>query len=180
MCQEAHTINTFQRFARLPVEGRLETIKRNKLCHNCLAPRHAKDCNSTINCRHCQLAASLLHNPSAASPSPLASTPPPASTSSIGCEQFVASHFSMNVQPSGVILATTLVCVATVFQRLVVRALLDQKSTHTFRTAALAARSIKQVDEYVGLNVCVQTSCHNTSFSSALFACGITTNKIIV
>ena len=98
---KVHTIYTCQRCAQLPVEGRLETVKRKGLSHNCLASRHrVKNCNSTINDRHCNSRHhSLLHKSSAAgatSPSPLASLAPPALTSSTGFEQIVSSRFSMN------------------------------------------------------------------------------------
>ena len=140
VCQEAHTIYACPQFAQKPVEGRLAAVKQKRLCNNCLSPGHLfKNCNSQINCRRCNLRHhSLLHKePSPAGFRAVAQSSAPPSP---GTEQNVSSHFSMSGPQAGIMLATARISVSNGSRSFVVRALLDQGSTHTFVTAALAKR----------------------------------------
>ena len=54
-CQSDHTLGKCEAFTKLPVQKRLEFVKSNNVCFNCLAQFHAyKSCKSKFRCRTCK------------------------------------------------------------------------------------------------------------------------------
>ena len=54
-CKESHYLNQCSKFKDLPIDSRLDFVKKNKLCSNCLKKAHiAKDCRYKITCTVCK------------------------------------------------------------------------------------------------------------------------------
>lgn len=55
-CKSDHSIYKCQSFREITVQDRINFVRKNKLCLNCLSSCHLlKDCNSKSTCRICQL-----------------------------------------------------------------------------------------------------------------------------
>lgn len=53
-CAGPHTIQRCKQYTRLPIELRETVVRRNRLCHNCLANSHRlSDCQSVVLCKNC-------------------------------------------------------------------------------------------------------------------------------
>lgn len=50
-CQDKHKIYNCEKFLNLPISERLETVKKQKLCFNCLRKNHSSD---KCKCGHCK------------------------------------------------------------------------------------------------------------------------------
>ena len=71
-CSGAHSIYTCDYFRKKSVSERLEFIKANKLCFNCLAKHQVNECKSQKTCSFCHLKVhSLLHDSSRSTKSKL-------------------------------------------------------------------------------------------------------------
>lgn len=134
ICSEHHQLHRCQRFLSHAATGRLEIVKRHRLCHDCLSSRHqVAKCPSLYCCRICSHRHhTLLHPPSDITAA--TTSPPPTASSSI-----VSSNQAVTHLPSSVLLATARVRVSSSHGRsTVVRALLDQGSTATLISENLA------------------------------------------
>ncbi|XP_065355424.1 uncharacterized protein LOC135949900 [Calliphora vicina] len=66
LCKANHTLRDCPSFISMGVAERINFVKQNGCCYNCLAISHGiKECHSTFTCRHCGgRHNSLLHRPS--------------------------------------------------------------------------------------------------------------------
>ncbi|XP_067129093.1 uncharacterized protein [Centruroides vittatus] len=63
LCKNEHSLSKCSRFTQMSTQKRIDVVKRNRLCFNCLTARHqAKTCMSLSRCRICgKLHHTMLH-----------------------------------------------------------------------------------------------------------------------
>jgi hypothetical protein len=53
-CKQSHSLYQCEEFLNLPINNRIDEVKRLKVCFNCLRPSHdAKSCRSNSTCKNC-------------------------------------------------------------------------------------------------------------------------------
>ncbi|XP_011708366.1 PREDICTED: uncharacterized protein LOC105463048 [Wasmannia auropunctata] len=148
MCPENHPLYKCKVFAKQSIDNRYNTVKSNRLCHNCFkSGHHTPACPSKSRCSHCQKPHhSLLHRDYATSSDAQNSNTPADSTNAPVASGSTASTAHALVQavppqlyaPRQILLATAWVNVHTCEGRTVrARALLDQGSTFSFISESL-------------------------------------------
>lgn len=147
LCSQMHMLFRCTQFARKSLNQRIEFVKQNRLCFNCLSSKHSlPNCPSKFSCRHCQNRHhTLLHKDSASSSNEKAAVAATAANASSASEPGDASSaiamsaIPLSITPSSVLLATARVVLGSPTGRtLSVRALIDQGSEVTFVTEHIA------------------------------------------
>ena len=150
-CKQEHSIYSCQEFKNLNPNKRLEFVRANKLCYNCLGAHRVMVCKSKYKCRSCgKKHNSLLHidqnktnTNKALSPVAKEFVPTNQGTSEQPKEIVtnLSSYLSGSSTPTHVLLCTAIIRVLDVnnqFQQ--VRALLDPGSQASFVSEACCAR----------------------------------------
>ena len=134
---ERHPLYSCSKFRSLPHADKVDLLKSNNHCLNCLRPGHfVKKCKSLNRCKHCQRPHhTLLHkdsrDESSMTPVPNASPIPPQSNSTV----VPVNHASIS---SNMLLMTCRVTVETPQGTVNARALLDTGSSASFISERLA------------------------------------------
>ena len=134
---ERYPLYSCSRFCSLPHADKIDLLKSNNHCLNCLHPGHfVKECKSLNRCKHCQRPHhTLLHkdarDESSTTPVPNASPIPPQSNSTV----VPVDHASIS---SNMFLMTCWVTVETPHGTMNARALLDTGSSASFVSECLA------------------------------------------
>ena len=134
---ERHPLYSCSKFRSLPHTDKVDLLKSNNHCLNCLRPGHfVKKCKSLNRCKHCQRPHhTLLHkdvrDESSTTPVPNASPISPQSNSTV----VPANHASIS---SNMLLMTCRVAVETPQGTVNARALLDTGSSASFVSERLA------------------------------------------
>ena len=124
LCNHDHTLSKCGRFLRLDPVGKMNEVKKNKICQNCLRHPSKYRCTSTNTCQTCHKRHhTLLHNPNY----------------NHGRENNLAAH--MINSNSTILLATTRVVIENQKgKKIFARALLDTGAQSSLVTMDLAKR----------------------------------------
>jgi len=139
LCKQRHFINKCPTFIEKSPSQRVEIVKQNKRCFNCLSTKHVLfDYKSRYLCQ--KKHHSMLHIDSLSSANTMLAIPSSEPSQPVEASQVNAlSAISIGASPSPVLLATARVIVSSPAGRVqIVRALLDQESEVSFITESLA------------------------------------------
>ena len=140
---DKHPLYSCPRFRDMSHESKINTVKSNGLCMNCLTPNHfVKQCTSTHRCKRCQKPHHTLlhtngvpHKPASSSmnPSAPAFAPDPANT-----VNKVSSNIAIQLRSNALMMTSRVLIHAPDGTAVEARALLDNASTASFVSARLA------------------------------------------
>lgn len=132
--REKHQLYTCTKFRSLSHTEKIELLRSNHHCLNCLRPGHfVKKCKSLHHCKHCQKPHhTLIHTDNKDDLTPKRSMPAPTPT-----ESTVASSLHVSIS-SNILLMTCQVMVETPQGVIKARALLDTGSSASFVSERLA------------------------------------------
>ncbi|XP_071574017.1 uncharacterized protein [Temnothorax nylanderi] len=143
-CKENHALYHCEAFLKLPVEKRIQIVKRAQLCMNCLrsTAHRSRDCNSST-CRQCQKKHNTLLHLSSASNTVTSISNEPQSSEAKQDTQPIATQCLSDQQSRAhnTVLSTAIIHVFDSNNQVVsCRALLDSGSQVNFVTQQLANR----------------------------------------
>lgn len=145
-CKKAHTIYNCESFLKLPINSRIEEIKKLKLCINCFKPSHMAQACTSSNCRKCgKRHNSLLHlskNTGVnSSREPAADTQATSTTVTESTQTQDVGVVGHSTLPSQVLLSTAQILIEDHDGKThTCRALLDSGSQSNFVTSELCKR----------------------------------------